>query len=420
MFNSILLKAKDTWAHEGFQKYFRNTGWMFFGKIIYLISSFFSILIIARALGPENYGQLSYAMSFVALFGFIISFGTGNILYRELVQTPEHKNILLGTTLRITMISALIAQLFTLLTALIFSDSDVSFWLICILSFGFYLNSYFVITIEFESVVKSKYPSLIVNISHLFISIIKIIFVLSGKGIIYLAVITILEAFLIFSCLIYLRYRTYGSIRDWRYSSQVAKFLLKNSWPLIFVTAFSIVYARIDQVMIKNMINAEAVGLYDSAVRLAELWYFIPTTIVLSVFPAIVNSNKTSGEQFKKRIYQISILLLIFSISVATLVSFFAPFIISTIFGSQFISAVPVLQIYIWSLIASSISILLHQVLIIKGETKTIATLTGIGMVSNIILNTILIPLYGINGAAWATLISYSAPIIFVIIFKKI
>jgi O-antigen/teichoic acid export membrane protein len=416
--NKGILKIKTIWAHQGFQKYFRNTGWMFFGNITYLISSFFSVLIIARVLGPENYGQLSYAMSFVALFGFIVGFGTGNILYRELVRNPERKNILLGTSIRINLVSAFIAQILTLVFALLFSDSDVSFWAICILSFSFYFNGYYVINAEFQAEVKAKIPSLLINITHFFIAIIKIIFVLSGKGVIYLATIITLEALFILIGLIYMRIKIYGSIKDWVYDSQIAKYLLKSSWPLIFVSAFSIIYAKIDQIMIKNILNAEAVGLYDSAVRLSELWYFIPTTIVVSMFPAIVNSDKTSSEQFKKRIFRLALFLIIFSVGVAIIVSLFSNILIKTIFGTQFISAVPVLQIYIWSLVASSLSILIHQVLVIKNKIKTIAILTGSGMIINVILNIILIPPYGITGAAWATFVSYWVSVILWVLIR--
>jgi hypothetical protein len=61
-------KAKGVWGHAGFQKYFQNTGWMFLGKIASLAISFIATAYIARNLGPTNYGELSYAISFV---GFV-------------------------------------------------------------------------------------------------------------------------------------------------------------------------------------------------------------------------------------------------------------------------------------------------------------------------------------------------------------
>ena len=83
---------KEKWAHAGFQKYFINTGWMFMSKIICMTISFVTTIYIARNLGPENYGQLSYAVSFISIFGFIAALGIDNALYRDLIKNYNKKD----------------------------------------------------------------------------------------------------------------------------------------------------------------------------------------------------------------------------------------------------------------------------------------------------------------------------------------
>ena len=71
-----------------------------------------------------------------------------------------------------------------------------------------------------------------------------------------------------------------------------ATVLLKESWPLILSGLVISVYMKIDQVMIKHLIDDNAVGIYAAAVKVSEIWYFIPVVIASSLFPAIINSRK--------------------------------------------------------------------------------------------------------------------------------
>ena len=65
------------------------------------------------------------------------------------------------------------------------------------------------------------------------------------------------------------------------------------------------IYMKIDQVMIKEMLGAEAVGQYAAAVRLSEVWYFIPIIIASSLFPAIVNAKKISNDLYNERLQKL-------------------------------------------------------------------------------------------------------------------
>jgi O-antigen/teichoic acid export membrane protein len=178
------------------------------------------------------------------------------------------------------------------------------------------------------------------------------------------------------------------------------------------------VYMKIDQVMIKNMMSEESVGYYAAAVRLCEAWYFIPVTLCNAIFPAIVNAKNVSEEFYNNRMQKLYDLLTWMAIGIAVPVTIFSGQIIQLLFGNEFSPAAPVLTIYIWAGVAVFLGVASSQYLINENLTKLSFIRTLVGMILNVVLNLILIPLYGIIGSSIATLISYSA-IIFVTSFHK-
>jgi O-antigen/teichoic acid export membrane protein len=412
-------RALSIWAHAGFQKYFRNTGWMFFGKIASMAISFIATAYIARNLGPTNYGELSYAISFVGLFGFLATLGIDQILYRDIIKFPEKKNEYIGTALFLRIISAFIAIIICISTAFIFSPKDVSLLLIFIISLSFIINPFQLLNYEFQAEAKARIPSIISLVIVLILNIIKIIIIFLNQGVIYLALAILLEPILYAIGFIYFKIKFYGNLMKLKFNKILAISILKDSFPLIFASAFFAIYARIDQVMIKNMINTESVGLYDAAVRISEIWYFIPNIIIISLFPAIVNARKNSSNLYYKRIKHLFIIILSISILTALFTSIYSKYLILIIFGSGFIGSLTVLNIYVWSMIGASLSFLSQQVLIAENMSKTISISIFFGMIINVILNIILIPKYGMIGAAMATLISYIVPFISLFFFKK-
>jgi O-antigen/teichoic acid export membrane protein len=178
------------------------------------------------------------------------------------------------------------------------------------------------------------------------------------------------------------------------------------------------IYMKIDQVMLKHMMSEEAVGFYAAAVRLCEAWYFVPVTICNSIFPAIVNAKNVSEEFYNNRMQKLYDLLTWLAISIAIPVTIFSNQIIVLLFGSEFVSAAPVLTIYIWAGIAIFLGVASSQYLVNENLTKLLFLRALIGMALNVVLNIVLIPIYGIVGSAIATLVSYTA-VTFALSFHK-
>lgn len=409
----------DKWQHAGFQKYFKNTGWMLFSRILSMAVSLFTTIFIARNLGPGNYGQLSYALSFVGIFSFLSSLGIDNILFRELIKSPQKRNEILGSAFTVKLLGGILTTTIILVAAIFLAYDDVSMFLIFILSTTFIFNSLNIINFEFQARVESKYPAIIGFIVGIILNILKIVAIMTGKGVIYLSAILLLEPIL-YGAFYWIAYKKrFGeNIFLWRFNKEIAYALIRDSWPLMFTAAFALIYSRIDQIFIKHMIDVEAVGIYDAAVRIAEVWYFIPSIIASSLFPAIVNAKITSEQIYRARLVKLTAFLVGLSALVAFITMILAPFIIGLLYGPAFMGGIIILQVYVWSGVAISLGNIANNYLITENHRKTLFFMSLLSMSSNIILNLLWIPKYGIVGSAYATLVSYSLGPLSLLFFK--
>ena len=412
-------KIREKWNHSGFQRYFKNTGWLFFGRIAGMFISFFVAAYVARYLGPENYGTLSYIVSLVGIFSFIASLGIDNVLYRDLIRYPERENELLGSGIFLKMIGSYLALVIASIILPILGNNHNVTILAFIAACSFLFQSFNVILTFFQSKTLAK----LVAISGLFVTLIlsvfKIGFAIIQLNVHFFVYLLILEQIAYAIIFIILYQRLGRSIFSWRINRKTTFGMWKESLPLMFSAAFILTYNRIDQVMIKQMLDASAVGYYDIAVRLSEFWYFVPTTIITALLPAIVNAKKVSVEIYRSRIKLLAVLVLVLSLLASIIIFIFSKQIVLSLFGSQYIPSISVLQIYVWAGVGMSIGILANQYLVIENSTKASFFANFLGMFTNVILNLILIPHHGINGAAIATLISYFVLPTIVIIIKR-
>ena len=151
----------------------------------------------------------------------------------------------------------------------------------------------------------SKFPVYAKNTAFLLVSISTILFILIKADIIAFAFI-ILAEFIIGAIGMVIVYELTGNfIKDWRISVEFAKGLFRDGWPLILSGLAVMIYTRIVQVMIRDMIGDKEVGIYSAAVKISEAWYFIPTIITMSVFPSIIDAKKISKNMYNERLQKL-------------------------------------------------------------------------------------------------------------------
>lgn len=412
----ILEEEVDTkikFGSDAFKKYFFNTSWLLAERILRLVINLVVQILIIRYLGPSEYGLLSYGLSFVAIISSVATLGLESILTRDLVNFPEKQNELLGSALVLRLTGATTSILLIIILAFIIEDSSLNISLIIILGFQTLFQSFNIFDFFFQSKIIAKFSAYVYLIGTILGSIFKICLIIFQASLIYFAFAYLLETIIIAIGFISF-YKINGfSILQLKFDKILGKNLLHDSWPLLFASVAIMIYMKVDQLMLKYMLNETQVGYYASAVKICEAWYFVPMAITNSLFPAILNAKKMSYKLYINRMEKLYDLLAWISIGIAIPVTIFSKPIIEILFGIEYLPASSVLTIYIWAGVATFLGVASGQYLI--GENLTLLAFyrTLIGMIANIILNLILIPMWGITGSALATLISYSISTLF-------
>jgi polysaccharide transporter, PST family len=205
-----------------------------------------------------------------------------------------------------------------------------------------------------------------------------------------------------------------NSINLLHWDSALAKKLIKKGFPLILSSLSVMIYMRIDQLMLGEMIGEKAVGIYSAATRISEVWYFIPIAITTSISPSIYAAkNNGTREIYDKRIKQFIQLMILMAIMIAIPMTFLSDSIVVQMFGNEYIDSGQILSIHIWAGVFVFMGVASSPWFIAEKITHLALYKTLLGALTNIILNFILIPSYQGLGAAIATVISYSVSDLF-------
>jgi len=384
-----------------------NTGWLFADRILRMGLGLFVGVWVARYLGVQQFGVFNYATAFVALFSTLSTLGLDAIVVRSIVREPEKRAEILGTAFWLKLfggVAALILAVSSII--LVRHDDQLTISLVAILSSVGIFQAFDTIDLWFQSQVQSKYTVIAKNTAFVITALVKVALISFHAPLIAFAWAGLGEVSLGAIGLI-LSYRVRGySPWLWPWSLPLAKTLLKESWPLILSGVTIMIYMRIDQIMLGQMVGDKAVGLYSAATRISEVWYFIPMAMASSVSPAIYAAKEVSESLYYRRIEQFLRLLSWLSIVVAVPMSFLSGTIITVLFGKSYEASASILAIHIWASLFVFMGVGTSSWFIAEGLTQFALRRTITGAITNVFLNIFLIPAYGGVGAAIATVIS--------------
>ena len=286
-------------------------------------------------------------------------------------------------------------------------NDQQTLFMIGIIAVGIMFQSWDLVDYYFQSQVQSKYTVWAQTIQLIVASLIKLALIFWEASLVWFAVVFLIEYVILAVLYLFMYSWRIGwfPIRscNLKYSQQ----LLKNSLPLLFTGIATVIYMKIDQIMLKELVGTESVGIYAAAVKLCEAWYPLPVLVAGSLYPAILGAKTTNPALYHSHLQKLYSLLVWTAIALAIPTTLLSDWVISILYGDEFIKSVVILKIYIWASVFVFISVANHKWLVIENYKKYILLTTLLGMGINIVCNIILIPLYGASGAAVATLISY-------------
>lgn len=392
--------------NTGIIKYIKNTSWLLADNFIKLIVGLFIGAWMARYLGPEEFGIYSYAISFVAIFGSLATLGLDNIIVRELVKN-ENNGEILATSFILKIIGAVLSLVLLYIGLFILNLSYEVEIIAFIIGFSFIFQTFNVIRLYFQSVVKSKYFVLANMISVLMSAILKITLILTNSPLVDFAKVFLFDAFSLSLFLVYFfMKKTDFKSFNYLFNTKIASELLKDSWPLIFATVASVIKLKLGQVMLGNLGSFEDVGYYSAALRISELWFIIPVLLGSSIYPALIKARKDGEHILRSRVLIITKGMLVFAIPFAAIVSIMSSLIMSFLFGRDFEEAGQYLSLQIWSGLPYVVLFAYSQVTYIERKTKIHLYLAVLSIISIAIFNYWLIPMFGGIGAVYASLIT--------------
>ena len=265
-----------------------------FEKIVF----FFLTIFIARILGVEDYGKWGFVLSFTSLFVIFTDIGLNRFLVRDISRNKKKIKIYLTNILAIKFILSLTTFIIIIFISNLINISKDQILAVYLIAFSFLFSSiagaFSSIFIAYE---KMEFNALskIIHVALLGISYVLVL--LLDYGIIGLAVATLFVnlASLIYNFIILKKYffkKIFNRIRF-----NLWKNLIKNAIPFGLITVFSIIYFKIDIVMVSLIFKDDsAVGLYNAASRLIFNLMFLPIILPQTLFPIMSRYFKKSSK----------------------------------------------------------------------------------------------------------------------------
>lgn len=384
----------------------QNIAWLFLDRILRMGVGLFVGVWVARYLGVQQFGIFNYATAFVALFYPLTKLGLDGLVVRSLVREPEIKDKILGTTLWLKLFGGIGCILVTVSCIfLLRHDDHLTVILVAILASGGIFLAFDTLDIWFQSQVQSKYTVLAKNTAFIVTALTKVALIKIQAPLIAFAGAGLAE--IVFGAVgLIISYRMNGHSISWHWSPKIAKSLLKESLPLVLSGLTIMIYMKVDQIMLGEMVGAGAVGLYSAAARISEVWYFIPMAISSSVAPGIYSAKEVSEELYYGKIKKLLQMLVLISFAIAVPMSFLSDRIITLLFGNSYADAGAILAIHIWGSLFVFMGFATNSWFIADGLTHLAFRRNLMGAITNVLLNLLLIPAYTGVGAAIATVIS--------------
>jgi O-antigen/teichoic acid export membrane protein len=379
----------------------KNFIFSFGEKLLRAALIFISLGIVARYLGPSQYGTLSYLLALVSYFQLLGAFGLDQVLMRLYVNRPEAMRETYWETIIVKTIFSLVGILLYLL--FLFYNNEANFLSIlfgvAILASVFDNNRIFLETQNKHHVVAK-----IEMIYQILSAILKIGLVKFDLGVHFIFTIFVIDFFFTKFVMFLSVRRDIFPIQKLKINFEQIIFYIKAGGFHCLSGIFVVLGMKIDQVMVGQILGMEPLGNYSAAVRISDAWYFIPMTASSLLFPSALKEQTKEHNRFIQIIFDFTFWISVFIFGVAL---FFNEKIFYLMFGNKFIIDKLVLNILFLNGLFVAFGISTGVWLNVKGDRRIYFFRSFIGASTNVLLNLFLIPRWGLVGCSLSSLISY-------------
>lgn len=386
-------------------KFFNNLSWTLIAKCFQLCAQLLIGMFVARYLGSDLKGTLDYTAAFVTFGSSVVGLGLSGVIVNELCTSKNSDAKVLGSLMRLQFIVSILTFIITIAVISLLNLGDLKLIIIGVIqSISLIFNVYTTLSYWFQARDMMKEASIIQLISQFIVIVYKVAIILLKCDVIFFAFSVTLEA-MSTAIIYYYVYRKYDK-EKFSYDKNLVKYVMKQAMPFLVADVMIFLYQCMDKMMIGSMLDKSSVGCYSAATTIANMWSLIPASFLNVIRPKVMDAHCRDEALYKKRLTEMFTGLIYSALPFSILMSFVGKYVLLILYGEDFIAGVSALSIVVWYCAFSYIGGGRSVYLICENKNKYVQIFCMWGAVSNAILNFILIPRYGINGAAIATLLT--------------
>lgn len=383
-------------------KVFQNAKWIIAGKIIQSVIQLIVGMLTARYLGPSNYGLINYAASIVAFFVPVMQLGLQATLVQEYVDTPQQEGKIIGTQLVMNMVAAVACMIGVVSFAAVANAGETTTIIVCALySASMFFQAIEMLQYWFQSRLKSKYSSLAMLGAYIVVSAYKIYLLVFGKSVYWFAFSHAVE-YGVTGLLLLLAYKRVGTQKI-SFSGDILKRMYSKSKHYIVAMLMVVVYGRIGSILLTQIFGETENGFYAAAVTCVAITNFVFLAIIDSARPVVLESLKESHEAFEKNVSRVYALTTWLSLAQSVGFTLFAGLVVKVLYGEEYLPTIPVLQILVWNSAFSYMGYVRNIWILGEQKHNVLWIINLCGAVASVLLNVLLIPVWGACGAAVAS-----------------
>jgi len=384
----------------------KNAGWLLADRFFRLFLGVFVSALVARYLGPDEFGELAYVLAYLAFFQAVATLGMDGIVVRDISNEGGKEGEILGTVFTLRLLLGGGLWVFAVVgLALVKGWNDRSVWLVAIAGSALVFQVSDTVDLWFQSQSQSKRTVLAKIIAYLLSSGTKVFLVFYQAPLPAFAAVFVIDAV---AAAIALRfaYKRFPTSTKWTYIGKKARAMLSESWPFILSSLSIMVYMRIDQLMISEYLGDRALGIYAAMIPFSNLWHVIPMTLCVSLAPYIARKKALGEEAYYAALLLMFRSFLMLSICISVVVALTADFLIDLVYGAQYTEAAAVLKIHIFSCIPVFLGLAQGLWVLNERRSRLAIIKTATGAFCAVLLNIALIPTFKLQGAAVAAVLS--------------
>ncbi|WP_230740897.1 flippase [Methanooceanicella nereidis] len=388
------------------KKIAQNTFILMLAQIISTVFGFFYLVIIARYLGDAGFGVLSFALAVTGMFSVVADLGLSVLTTREIARNKSLAGKYIGNLTMVKLVLSVITFGLIFATVMILGYPQETVIVVCLVAISTILmtftNLFYGI---FQAYDEMKYQGVGQFLNSLIMFSGVVVVEQLGYGIIEFSLVYCIAAATVFIYSIATCARKFVAPRieiDMKFIKPTFMEALPYGMSGLFVTIFY----WIGSVMLSYMHGDEAVGWYNGAYRLILFILFIPTMVSVSIFPAMARLHVSSQDMLRFATDKYFKYMAVIALPMGVGTTLLADKIILTIFGSEYVNSIIVLQVLIWSAVFIFLGSAFARLLESSNMQMAVTKITATCMVLNITLNLILIPVYSYVGASVTTTIT--------------